>query len=178
MSDSNWAWFDGRRDELERMSPSAAAEAIGAEIAKLDERLAVEVADVEGRRRVIISANREAALFERVRELVASAPDLPAWDFVALRPGQGFEFEFQAGRRIDARALSFVARKTDEGVVIRLLVPNPEHQGWADIAWQIIEAGIGEQAAASLAGLEVGKREPDDHARPLEALAGYLQRHA
>ena len=178
MSDSPWSWLGAQADALEGMGPEAAAEVFNTELRKLDPRLEVEVADAEGRRHVVISANGTAELFATVDGLVESAPRMPAWKFIALRPGRGFEFQFEAGGRIDARALSFDARKTDAGIALRLLVPNPEFEGWADIAPQIIEAGIGERATATLASIEVSKREPEDHARALETLEGYLQRNA
>ena len=178
MSDSPWSWLVSRKDELQAMTPAEAEAVFRAELAKLDAGLDADVSDELGERKVVVSANRDAALFDRVRELVAAAPAMPRWSFSALRPARGFEFEFHAGRNIDARALGFVPRQTDEGLVVRLLVPNPEFEGWADIAWQIVEAGIGEEAAARIAGLEVDARgAEDDHVLAIESLPKYVARH-
>lgn len=178
MSNSPWSWLTPRKDELSTMTPLEVEQVFDAELAKLDAGLFARVSDELGERKVVISAGRKAELFDRVRELVAAAPKLPRWSIIALEPARGFEFEFQAGRHIDARALGFVPRKTDEGLVIRLLVPNPEHEGWVGIAWQIVEAGIGEEAAARIAGLEIDARgSDDDHVLAIESLAGYVARH-
>lgn len=180
MGNEDWAWLLPRRDELRARSPDAVAEILTEELAKLDERLEVEVSDDGTSRRIIISAGRQVGAFDRVRSLVASAPAIPRWAFVALRPARGFEFEFHAGRRIDARALSFQPLRAEDGrLSIRLLVPNPQFEGWSDIGWQVIEAGVGEEAAARLAGLEIGTREAgSDDVYPLESLGGYIERHA
>lgn len=179
MSTEDWAWLPPRRDELVAKSPEAAAEIITAELAKLDPKLEAEVSDDGAWRQVRICAGRQAELFDRARELAASAPAIPRWSFTALRPARGFEFEFEAGRRIDARALSFEGRETDDGLVIRLLVPNPEFDGWEAIGWQIIEAGIGEEAAARIAALEIGTRDDESgHVLALESLGRYVERHA
>jgi hypothetical protein len=180
-SKADWSWLEARREVLSGLAPEAAAELLNEGLAKIDERLEAEVSDEHGTRQVVISANRQADAFDLVRRLVASAPSLPRWKFTALRPARGFEFEFEfeaGGRRIDARALGFVPKKTEgEGLTIRLLVPNPEFEAWPAVAWQIIEAGIGEEAAARLAGVEVGTREDDDHVLGLESLPGYVKRH-
>ena len=57
-------------------------------------------------------------------------------------------------------------------------MPNPEWERWADIAWQIVESGIGEEAAAGIASLEVGARGDDDHVMAIESLGNYIKRHA
>ena len=170
-----WSWLIARQDELSVTRPAEVADAIAAE---LDDDLAVEVRDDLGERRVVISANRDAARFDHVRALVAAAPRLSRWRFIALRPAQGWDFEFHTDRRIDARALAFAPRKTDAGLAVRLLVPNPEWAGWGDVAWQIVESGIGEEAAARIVNLEVGARADDDHVMAIETLANYVKRHA
>ena len=173
--ESPWSWLRPRQAELAAKSPTEVEQAIAAAI---DDDLDVEVRDEDGERQIVISANRDASRFDRVRELVAAAPSIPRWRFVALRPARGWEFEFHTDRRVDARALGFAPRKTDAGLVIRLLVPNPEWERWADIAWQIVESGIGEEAAAGIASLEVGARGDDDHVMAIESLGNYIKRHA
>ena len=162
------------------MKPDAVAEVLGEGLATIDERLAAEVQDVEGTREVVITAGGEADAFELVRELVASAPSMPRWSFRALRPAKGFDFDIQAGpMQFAAKQLSFQPLPdAPSQLAIRLLVPNPQIEAWAELGLQILEAGVGEDAAAQIAYLEIGKRDDDSHdVFALESLPGWIERH-
>ncbi len=183
MSKIDWGWLQGRLSEVEAMAAEAAAEVLERGVAAIDERLGAEVSDVEGTRRVVITAGGDAEAFAIAREVVAAAPSLPNWSFVALRPGQGFDFEVSAGSLVfDAKALSFQPLSAEEApmqLAIRLLVPNPELEEWSEIGLHLIETGIGEEAAARIAYLEIDRREPDSaNVFAIESLAGYVERHA
>ena len=182
MSDARWSWLVARAAEVSAMGPDAVAELLSEELAKIDDRIAAEVHDVEGTREVMITAGGEADAFPLVRELVASAPALPRWSFSAFRPGRGFDFEVHAGPMVfDAKQLGFQPLSADEApsqLAIRLLVPNPQLEEWAEIVLQIIEAGVGEEAAALIAYLEIDKRRDDSkNVFALESLPGWIERH-
>lgn len=182
MSDARWSWLSARADEVQSMGPDAVAELLNEGLATIDPRLGAEVRDVEGTREVVITAGGEAEAFGLVHELVASAPSLARWSFRALRPPKGFDLEVQAGPLVfSAKQLSFQPLTADEApsqLAIRLLVPNPQLEEWAEIGLQIIEAGVGEEAAASIAYLEIGKRDDDTGSVfALESLPGWLERH-
>lgn len=183
MSKVDWGWLQERLSEVQAMSAEAAAEVLEAGVAAIDGRLGVEVSDVEGTRHVVVTAGGDAEAFATARAVVAAAPSLPGWSFEALRPAQGFEFEVTAGSLVfDAKALSFQPLPPDQAptqLAIRLLVPNPELEAWGEIGLQIIEAGIGEEAAARIAYLEIDRREPDaENVYAIESLAGYVERHS
>src|SRR5690606_31117162 len=114
-----------RRSEIEAMDAEAASEALSQGVAAIDERLGVEVSDVGGTRQVVVTAGGDAEAFELVHRLVAAAPAIPGWSFVALRPAQGFDFEVNAGGlTFDAKALSFQPLSPEEAPTqpaIRLL---------------------------------------------------------
>ncbi len=182
MSGTDWSWLKGRENELRGMSPEAASNALTLGLASVDERLGAEVSDQSGTREVVVTAGGEVDAFAAARRVVESAPALAGWTFVALRPGHGFDFEVDAGGlRFEAKALSFMPLPTDEApsqLAIRLLVPNPQLEEWSSMGWQIIEAGIGEEAAARIAYLEIGTRDDDStNVYALESLPGYVQRH-
>lgn len=171
-----------RADEVQSMGPDEAAAVLEEGLAAIDERLGAEIEDVEGTREVVITAGGEAEAFDLVRELVASAPSLPRWSFRALRPGVGFDFEVQAGvLEFSAKQLSFQALSPAEApsqLAIRLLVPNPQLDEWAELGLRILELGVGEEAAAQIAYLEIGKRDDDSkNVFALESLPGWIERH-
>jgi hypothetical protein len=178
----DWSWFVERLPEVSTMGADAASEVLEQGVSAIDERLGVEVSDVEGTRRVVVTAGGDAEAFDLVRRLVAAAPAVPGWEFVALRPGQGFDFEVQVGGRVfDAKELSFQPLAPDQAptqLAIRLLVPNPWEEEWAELGLRIIENGLGEEAAAHIGYMEIDKREPDyENVFPLESLPGWVARH-
>lgn len=183
MSKVDWSWLVGRSSEVQAMSASEAAEVLERGVSAIDERLGVEVTDEGGTRRVVVTAGGDAEAFGVVRSLVAAAPKLPNWEFIALRPPQGFDFEVNAGDMVfDAKELSFQALSREQAptqLAIRLLVPNPWVEEWAELGLRIIEDGLGEEAAAHIGYMEIDRREPDsENVFPLESLPGWVQRHS
>lgn len=182
MSKSDWSWLEARLSEVQAMSAEQATEVLDEGVAALDERLGAEVTDDSGTRRVVITAGGDADLFERVHRMVEAAPSIAGWSFVALRPAQGFDFEVSAGGLVfDAKALSFQPLSPEQAPTqpaIRLLVPNPQLDEWSEMGLQIIETGIGEEAAARIGYLEIGKRDADsENVFAIESLGGWLERH-
>jgi hypothetical protein len=183
MSKIDWGWLQGHLPEIQAMSAEAAAEVLEHGVAAIDERLGVEVSDENGTRQVVVTAGGDAEAFELAHRVVAAAPSLPGWSFVALRPAQGFDFEVTAGSLVfDAKALSFQPLSEQEAptqLAIRLLVPNPQLEEWSEMGLRIIETGLGEEAAARIAYLEIGHREADsENVFAIESLPGYIERHS
>lgn len=183
MSKLDWGWLLGRLSEVRAMGADAAAEVLERGLAAFDERLGAEVTDEGGRRQVVVTAGGDAEAFDAARRVVASAPSIPGWEFVALRPARGFDFEVQAGDLVfDAKELSFQVLSSAEAptqLAIRLLVPNPWLEEWAEMGLRIIETGIGEEAAARIGYIEIDRREPDsDKVFAIESLPGWVQRHS
>ena len=183
MSKVDWGWLTGRLREVQAMGAEAASEELERGVAAIDERLGVEVSDEGGIRRVIVTACGDHEAFDAARSVVAAAPSIPGWEFVALRPAKGFDFEVEAGDMVfDAKELSFQALTSEEAptqLAIRLLVPNPWLEEWAEMGLRILETGLGEEAAARIGYIEIDKREPDsEKVFALESLPGWVERHA
>jgi len=183
MSKIDWSFLTGRLAEIQAMGAEAATEVLEKGVSAIDERLGVEVSDGGGTRQVIVTAGGDADAFDAARRVVAAAPALSGWEFVALRPGQGFDFEVNAGELVfDAKELSFQALTSEEAptqLAIRLLVPNPWLEEWAELGLRILETGLGEEAAASIGYIEIDRRTPDsEKVFPLESLPGWVQRHS
>lgn len=182
MSKLDWGFLSAHVPEIQGMGPAAAAEALSRGVSAMDERLAAEVSDEGGVRQVVITADGDIDAFDAARRVVAAAPSLPGWEFVALRPARGFDFEVTAGDRVfDAKELSFQALARDEApteLAIRLLVPNPWLEEWAELGLRVLEAGLGEEAAAHIGYIEIDRRSPESEGvYPLESLPGWVHRH-
>jgi hypothetical protein len=120
-----------------------------------------------------------------VDAIVAHAPRIPGWQFIALKPPMGFDFtSTYEGIRFDPRAMWFLPLNSSSGegdLGLRVGVPNltPDIQRQASNAVAVIlDTALGERAAA----LEIQHLEvfalPDSPAslgyRPLCELPGYI----
>lgn len=182
MSKADWSWLKAQIDRVATASVHRATEVLEQGLTAIDSRLGVEITDNSGTREVVITANGTAKLFGLVKELVETAPPIRGWSFIALRRPAGFDFEVHLGTLVfGANRLSFQpidAEVAPGQLAIRLLVPNPNYKEWVDAGLQIVEAGLGEELAARIGHLEIGKRKPDSESVfALESLPGYVKRH-
>lgn len=175
-------WFVAHAAELRQQEPEAASEAIQNELLKLDEGIAAEVADDGDTRELVISAQGNPALFEPIE---AMAPKLRAegWTVHALRPARGFEFKLDAdGAVIDARTLYFEPLESPAmpGILgLRLFAPEPAVRPLSELAWWVLETGIGEKACALIEHLEVASMpEEKGELIPIRALASFVGWHS
>lgn len=183
MSKADWSWLNARIDRIATASVEVATDVLSQGLQDIDPRLDVEITDNSGTREVVITAGGKREAFALVKELVATAPSIRGWSFIALQQPKGFDFELHLGSVVfGANRLSFQPIDADVApgqVAIRLFVPNPNLEEWSTAAPQMLEAGLGEEAAAAIGHLEVGKREVDsEHVYALESLPGYIRRHA
>jgi len=154
-------------------------EALGA----VREGLGVEISDEEhGIRDLMITAGGDATLFDEVKKLVAEAPLLPHWNFIALKPPRGFDFTLELdGVCIAPSDLVFetlACSATPSALGIRVFVP-PQMlgEGGLEAVRKVIEIGLGEEtAASSIDHLEIAA-EPDstDQYIPLSDLEAYIE---
>lgn len=174
-------WLGRRREDFQTGRVAELAELLASGLRGIDERLGLEVDEDDGGHEAIITAGGDPEAFALVDEIVASAPAIPGWTFVALHPARGFGFEVRAGGlAFDATALTFMPLPGPDGVLgVRLLVPNPDAPEWPELAPMVIQTGLGERVAARLDRVEVGARpDSSEHVFALEMLASYVSRHA
>lgn len=140
--------------------------------------LRFEMSDpVDGRREFVITAQGDAALFPLVDDIVANAPSLNQWTFVALKPAMGFDFvTTYEGVAFDSKSMWFLPLASSErpaDIALRIGIPNLTDRmrpvaGHAVIV--ILETGLGERALAlDVQHIEFADlpREPDK--------AGYIE---
>lgn len=168
-------WFEGASSHLLQVPPEEAAEDIGNHLIAVDKRLGVEIGDdSHGIREMIVTAFSDPEAFPSVRTIVAMTADTPGWNVVPLKPARGFAFNVEvAGRTLDASQLMYVILP-DQG--IGLVVPRsvmallPEGRDTEELAWLIVEGGMGEMLAARLSHIEFVPG-PRADAKPIHQLS-------
>ena len=178
-----WSWFSAEEPRLRAAAPQAVTGEIEDQVRALDPRIGIELGDAVVRE-LIFTVYVQVEAFARVKALVAAAPKFDHWRMIALKPARGFDFAIEVGGgKVDAAAITFEALDSPampDAVGIRcfvdeLLVSNANSGG---ILRLIIATGIGEEAAARIAHLEVAPRSRAPRgAISLGGLPDYLDWH-
>ena len=175
------SWARKNMERLKTATASVAADQISEELLRINEQLGVEVSEeIEENREAIITAFSESSLFSLVKEIVDELSDVPGWRFVALKPPRGFAFTISVGiQKLYAKTLEFSPiRGVDGGIY---LVPSREvldtllsGDDLEEIAWLIVETGIGEELGGRIQQLEFVGKEQAGKCRPIEELEAFL----
>jgi hypothetical protein len=111
-----WTWFLRMEKEL-RDVPKALHDGLidqaYEKVRNINEGLAIEIGgDAEHMpMELIISAEGKKELFPLVEKVIAQAPQVAGWKFIALKPAMGFDFDHETeGKHLDPRKLWFQAR--------------------------------------------------------------------
>lgn len=183
-----WTWFRANDAKLKAM-PNADHPFWDTALAQLQlvhRGLRFEMSDpVRGRREFVITAEGDSKLFPLVDALVAAAPSMDTWTFVALKPAMGFDFTHQYEDVLyDPKSMWFLPLATEghpDALGLRIGIPSLREldQDAAEFAVTIIlETGLGErERAADVQYVEV-VRLPNDPAKEgyieLPELAAYI----
>lgn len=160
-----WDWFSKR--ELEYYSLHTFDKAKQEEL--LDEfelnlnrycdKLFFEISgNTDGRHKLVITAEGNVSLFDKVEILVGSAPNLNHWEVIAFKQpsDENFEINYQ-GLTIDTERLYYypLENKNSLQVGIRLFFDSysaERRESYLKAGWLILESYLGEKATA----LDVG----------------------
>lgn len=181
-----WRWFKQQARVLLSDDDMAVADKLHAALAAVDEAIAVEVATVSDQvREVIISGSGEPATMQKVKSIVDVAPIDHSWRFIALKPPKGFDFKLgYGGTEVDASQLHFdplEAGGHPELLGIMIYCPDSlaKIDGITDVMWHIVETGLGEEAAQSIATIKVeSETNRHDEAIEIQQLPDYLAWHS
>ncbi|MBY0308295.1 MAG: hypothetical protein K2Q09_06105 [Phycisphaerales bacterium] len=158
-----WAWFTRNKPRLDLLDDPDELlwdEAL-AELAKVHPDLRFALSSLEDApagspRELVITASCDTALFPVVDALVAAAPSLPGWTWVALKPPMGFDVETEyEDLALDAAQMWFFpirdsARPRQLG--LRIAVPGltRRREGqYFDAVAMMLETALGEREAAT-----------------------------
>ncbi|MBZ0233060.1 MAG: hypothetical protein K8M05_12080 [Deltaproteobacteria bacterium] len=172
-------WFKNASSRLLQLPPDEAADEIGEHLIERDGRLGVEVADeADGTaREMVVTAFSDPEAFQMARYVVNMLVGTPGWQVVALKPARGFAFNLEVGSRtLDASQLMYVDLTNGGiGLVVspQVFALLPEGRETEELAWLVVEGGIGEELAAQLNHIEFISA-PRAGARPIQELAAHV----
>jgi hypothetical protein len=111
---SFWTWFRGFADRLRHDHvPDAFQDELLSQLHRYDSRLYFLICTNTSPCELIITADGNRDAFSAADSLVAAAPDLDGWTFIAVKPPMGFDFRpygwpnFARRRRIMVYANQF-----------------------------------------------------------------------
>jgi hypothetical protein len=153
-----WDWFQGRFNDFNDLTNTDQSfwNLAGRRLQRLNKHLRFELSEPdETDREFIVTAQGHIEAFPMADALIAHAPRLPGWEFIALKQPKGFDFTFTyEGIAFEPRTMWFgvlgrASRPHDIG--LRIGLPNfasaSERQSFNAVAI-ILETALGERAAA------------------------------
>jgi len=153
-----WRWFEDRRSDFDALEDTGQPfwdEALK-QLHRVHKNLRFEVSVAEaGIREFIFTAEGEVEAFPVADALVAQAPEIPGWTFVALKQPRGFDFAFDYEEiDFDPKTMWFgVLRNSSmpNGIGLRVGVPDfarATEQQWFNAVAIILATALGERTVA------------------------------
>jgi len=180
--DEFWRWFEAHLSDFTALTDSTGGfwDVALAALKRLDKHLWFEMSRPDDDdREFIVTAEGHKEAFPLVEALVARAPKIGGWQFIALKPPMGFDFETTyEGILFDPRAMWFLPLNSSsrpEELGLRIGVPNytPALKRQAGNAVLVIlDTALGERAAAlDIQHVEVSALPPSPESE------GYIELH-
>jgi len=125
-----WRWFVAHQGDVAKIEKGdePIADELADELKKVDPGLTFEIGvgtkTTSGTRELIVSADGIQSVFPAVKRLVAAAPSVDGWTFIAFRPRKSDAFEIEVGgTKISAKSITFrVVSKSADKVDIALYI--------------------------------------------------------
>jgi hypothetical protein len=154
---SFWIWFRGFADRLPRDNiPGAFQDELLSQLHCYDDRLYFLISTNTSPRELIITADGNRDAFPSADSLVAAAPELDNWIFIALKPPMGFNFHHTDGPiSLDVSELWFMPTTSSDGPsALGIVVAFPDadfvlDNQSVDTAYTILETAIGERSCTN-----------------------------
>lgn len=171
-------WFQGFADRLPQNDvPNTLQDELLSQLHCYDKRLFFLICTNTSPCELIITADGNKDAFQSVDSLVAAAPKLVGWTFIALKPPMGFDFRITDGPiSLDVSKLWFMplySSADPSALGIVLAFPDAdfvlENQS-VDTAYTILETSIGERSCTN----NIAHVVVDDHPEAPED-NGYLK---
>jgi hypothetical protein len=178
-----WKWFSTESAGLRSLDPEQLAQRLSEALRSHVGDLGVEVSEDEDQQEtqeVVFTADGDPARFDAVKTLVAAAPALDGWTFVALKPPMGFDFTLEAdGVELEGSALRFEPLVGPGGLGLRLYLPDAaaKEDDVEHLIRLLLQTGVGEEDAAGIAHVEAAPLSSPEarEALALPELASYLE---
>ncbi len=167
-----WVWFTNNQKTIEsyEYGDEKLLDDILLELHKYNENLYFEFSTHDEINEFIVSAAGDNELFDSVFKLVASAPSLDNWEFIALKPAMGFEFvTTYEGVDYDPETIWFLPLVSNSnpkklGLRVGIAGYNSEiHKNSENAIWILLDAGLGELKTAQEIHHVETVELPDNH---------------
>ncbi|TWT32474.1 hypothetical protein KOR34_42370 [Posidoniimonas corsicana] len=156
-----WTWFSEQHERFRSINASLNGESLLSELQlhlhQYDPDLWFQISEPlsEGYNELIITADGVKSKFALVDSLVATAPEIPKWHIIALKPPYGFDFVHEFGEvSLNSSELWFLPLRSKSNpslVGLRIGVPDLSphlREETENSLWLVLEGGIGERACA------------------------------
>jgi hypothetical protein len=118
---------------------------------------------------LIISAEGKKELFPLVEKVIAQAPQVAGWKFIALKPAMGFDFDHETeGKHLDPRKFWFQARSPkDAPGMLGLIIFIPGYDeadktSTVNALFKILDTALGERLIGeTIYYIDVGRLPAD-----------------
>jgi hypothetical protein len=180
-TDNFWKWFEQNSARLDGCDTANVADELESAVSQVDPRLGVEVADIHGKREVIITANGDRDAFSVARSLVAASPPHNAWKFIGLKPPRGCKFRLEVNDfDIQADRCLFDPLESEEqpnSLGLRLFFPSiddpPVELDYP--ARLIVETTVGEELATRIGYIDVAPWRERGDALAMSDMHNYVK---
>jgi hypothetical protein len=173
------AWAKEHLAGLYGADGEEATDRIHGQLEAVDEALGCEVSQPgDEPRELIVTAFSDATRFDLVREIVAGLHGVSPWKVIALKPPRGWTFAMTLGNtRLAAGKLRWTSVSGVRGgvrLIPSVTLPLIDEEQAEELAWLIVETGLGEELSARLKHVEFGVGT----GRPIEELDAWAREQA
>ncbi|MEW6747815.1 MAG: hypothetical protein AB1486_34260 [Planctomycetota bacterium] len=153
-----WSWFAQHKSDLARLSSdrSPVLDELLQRLQRIDRHLYFEICTNSDPHELIVTAEGRQELFPLVDAVVAAAPRVEGWVFIALKPPMGFAFETSyEGIMFDPRSMWFLPLESPSNppaLGLRVAIPDfdcDQEQIAKNAILVILDTALGERSAAS-----------------------------
>lgn len=167
-------WFLAESDRLRYTASAQVADELATRLATIDDRIGVEVErdTTSSRRELILTGFSDPDVFPVIFRIAHALNEVEGWKIVPLKPARGFEFSVTVGgKKVEAKKLRF---RAINGIPNGFQIVAPgmlvSGEGAEEVAWLIVETGIGEKLSGQISHLEFGVPQDEQETRPITDL--------
>jgi hypothetical protein len=162
-----WAWFQQQEHRFRPIKDSVGEELLDEfeeQLHAVSDGLYFEIGGKpEGPYEVVITAGGDPQYFPTVRELIAAAPVIPGWEFIAFKPANNFQYHLKyqdlSLNPSEMWFLPLCSKQEPSFLGIRVAIPGydeSEKDNYLNACWLALDSGLGEvQTAEEIHHLEV-----------------------
>lgn len=187
-----WNWFRANNDRLislvDTKHDRAVADALGAQVKAVDERLGWEIGPGQERElALVISPNGRAELLPVAEMVIAEAPAMPRWEFHSSKPPKKWDYRFRMlnsnGQTVelDAQYWEYILTSYNDGEFYDVILVANNRLDMDEVAcrqagFMVVESILGEKRCLERIGdVFLADRVPFGQAMEMSRLVSLSQ---